>query len=175
MDSANPNQGLSKSAKGVVNTPTPSLAQGGKVVHIKPLPALNGIISNRAVTELESRSVGIYSLKRINSDCSGCARNYILFSYKLGKTRYNIESYRITKPDKGREVLTAGNIIISKGMFNEARKFELIDLPKNIVDSINEHINRFNKEYNDKVGLEINYKLQKQKSDKSIFFEGLDT
>jgi len=125
-----------------------------KTVNFKSMPSLISFLKNE--NTLDSRKVGIYTLKR-QITCHKAAPivdKYTIFTYKLGKTKYEIKSCEITIY-KENENKTEGYVSINSGLFRN-RVFYLEDLPNEITNSINKHINQFNKEYREKFDKEIN-------------------
>lgn len=157
----------------VTNNPAvPSLGGLKTKVAFKEIPALNNFVKSHTISELDTRKIGIYKLKKFYK--YGHKLVYFVFTYRLGRTRYTIRSCTKVKLEKTPMKSIEGYVKISKSLFR-TKKFQLNELPVNIVKSINDNITSFNTEY------ELNLrekavKLQKRKEKKKTnFFEGLDT
>jgi hypothetical protein len=153
---------------------TPSLISGQKGTVIRPVPVLTTFVKSNGTIELESRSVGIYDLKKNHTEKMNIDKKWLVLTYKIGKTKYRITSLTYTTIPKQRATTEEGTIEISKGLWN-SQVFKYVDLPKNIVDSINENINKFNQEWNEQVKLDQQKAKEKVLSENDKFFKGLDT
>jgi hypothetical protein len=152
---------------------TPSLISGQKGVVIKPIPVLTTFLKSNGVVDLESRSVDKYDLKKFHTDKGNIDKKWLVLTYKIGRTKYKITSVTYTTIPKQRATTDQGTVKISKGF--KSHTFEYKDLPKNVIDSINENINKFNQEFNAKVLLDQEKAKERVVSDNDKFFKELDT
>lgn len=156
----------------------PSLCGVSITVAIKPIPILQNLVKSQVGSTLESRKIGKYKLinyeMKRNMTIGVCTFKHTLLTYKLGKTKYEIKSLTyITKP-KGRPAeKIEGEITIIKGLFKK-KMFKIAELPKNIIESINENIVIFNQEYEASLIAKKTSKLIEAKQKEQSFFEGLD-
>ena len=172
MERVNQNSNLQKSNINRI-VATPSLISGQKGVYIKPISPLNSFIKSNGIVDLENRTAGKYELKKFNIGTMHTEKKWLVLNYKIGKTKYKITSITTIQIPNRRIENKEGKIEITKGLWN-TKIFKIGDLPKNIVDSINENINKFNEEWNDKVKKELDSKKKKVEDSKNKFFEELD-
>ena len=150
----------------------PSLA--GKTIKIdfKPIPTLHNFVKSPSVTSIESRTAGKYQLTRYSHGGKGASDVRVVLSYKLGRTKYKITSYRKVKAE-GKAGGNEGNIQITKNYF-QTKEFKLVDLPKEVVDSVNSNIELFNGAYAIKLGEMELKRIEEEEKQSKGFFEGLD-
>lgn len=170
---------VNNTSKSLSNAPTignpsvPSMGGDRAKVHFKPVHPLNIFLKSHAISELDSRKAGIYKLERFSQGGKGSSEINLILSYRIKKTTYRILSYtkiKVGQQTTGKE----GHVKISKRFF-QTKTFKLIDLPKNVQDSINKNIVEFNTLYGEKLSITNDKKIKKEQKKKQGFFNGLDT
>lgn len=167
-------------SKNVSQIPSvPSLAGSKVSIIMTPLPSLNNFVKSHASCSFKNRKIGIYKLVR-KSAKSGSSiaafprtNDWTVLSYSLEKTTYVITSCICESGSKIPAKNIEGNIKIYKGFFKN-KTFTLSELPKNIVDSINENIFIFNEVYRAHLERIETDKVTNAKQKEQSFFEGLD-
>ena len=165
MERVNINKSLTSKEIGQVPN-APSLAGSKVKTGVVPIPLLINFVKGKGNTFLGNRRVGIYKLSQRDNKHSK------IITYKLGTTTYIIRSFHLIKMDKS-SVSKEGYIIIKKGIFNK-KKLMINELPKEVVDSINNNIKQFNIEYDNKVALGMLEKIDKEANKEKEFFEDLN-
>lgn len=142
---------------------------------MKLLPGLFNFTKSNDAYKLEPFSRGIYKLKKYKKHQSGNELIYLVFSYKLKRTKYEIYSSRaVTKRNDGGTIFINGKVVVRKGF----KKYELSieGLDSTISNSICANMDKFNellKKYNKEEAVRI--KTIKPKKDKlKIFIKDLD-
>lgn len=160
-----------------INNPAvPSMGGQPIKVNFKPVPNLSNFIRGHATVDLESRKTDKFKLKRKHYPESYTHNyvTYVILTYKVGRTKYILHSCTKFTGDKKATTTNEGYVKISKGLF-KSREFKLVELPANIVTSINDQITLFNTAYEvSLVVAEDKLRKKKQKKEKN-FFNGLDT
>lgn len=149
-----------------------------KLTNFKPMPNLVKFTRHFVASDLDefdNRKIGIYKFKRNEIRYKGTELTSLIFTYKLGKIRYQINSC-IRIIEYGTTKIGYGRIKISKGLFNK-KEFRLEDLSQNIQNSINKNITKFNEEYKKILLVEEEKEKEtkaKQKIKNEKFFKGLN-